>query len=162
MARRNSRSKNPVPETGMNCYVPQYFAPWELVPPKIVESMDTWRIWLLFDPRILWTMDAIRVLYGKPITVNDWKTGGVLTMRGFRPENVNLVPGVLVDQHKYGRAIDFNVAGKSAEEINEDIIKNPARNEYQFITGLEVKKSWTHIDCRNFDKGANGGRPMTF
>lgn len=146
----------------MNHYLPKHFKVEELVPPDIAKSLEAWRIWLLFDARILWTLDAIRDLYGRPITVNNWTTGGNLTLRGWRPADANLVPGVTVDQHKYGRAVDFNIDGVDPKKFCDDVLKITSQYEYNFITGLELGKTWNHIDCRNFDKRNNGGKPQTF
>lgn len=145
----------------MEFYQPKYFKAYELVPADIFNSLEEWRIWLLFDPRILWTIDRIRELYGKPMTVNNWKSGGPFSLRGWRPSSVDLVKGVLVDQHKYGRAIDFDIAGVPASSFVSDVLSRPAANEFQYITGLEIA-SWNHIDCRNYDRALSGGKPLTF
>jgi hypothetical protein len=142
-------------------YVPKHFNSYEVVSPEVFNSMEEWRIWLLFDPRILWTADMVRDLYDRPMTVNNWKNGGQFTLRGWRPGDINLVEGVKVDQHKYGRALDWDISGVPAADFVQDVINNPNQREFQFITALEIA-NWNHVDCGNYDKRANGGKPLTF
>ena len=126
-------------------YIPRHFSVSELVPPDTYKALGEAAI-ILMDSRILWTIDAIRDMYGCAIIVNN---GTSLTQRGFR--NVNDIAGeATYSQHKYGRAIDFDCAMHSADEIRQKIITewrtNPA---FQFITAIEVGIPWVHIDCRN-------------
>ena len=110
----------------------------------------------------LWTIDRIRELYGATMVVNNWNSNGPFTLRGWRPFNSNLTPGILVDQHKLGRAIDFNINGVDPSEFVHDVLNNQKQYEFQFITGLELSPTWNHIDCRNFDKTKNNNLPLTF
>jgi hypothetical protein len=143
-------------------YIPIHFKAPELVPKSVIDSQPEWKIWMLFDSRILWTIDKIRELYNSPMKVNDWTSGGSFTLRGWRPFDSNITPGILVDQHKLGRAIDFNISGIDPAVFIKDVLDNPNQMEFQFITGLEISPTWNHVDCRNFDKKTNGGKPMTF
>ena len=57
----------------MRFYRPKHFTIDELVPPDFLETAGEERAWLSIDPRILWTLDAIRDYYKRPISLNNWK-----------------------------------------------------------------------------------------
>ncbi|MDY0218973.1 MAG: D-Ala-D-Ala carboxypeptidase family metallohydrolase [Candidatus Cloacimonas acidaminovorans] len=120
-------------------YVPIYYKWYELVPNK--KYQNYWLI--LMDERILITLDEIRKYYGRPVTVNNWYWGGKFNSRGWRePFDPD---GAELSQHKFGRAVDFTIAGISAETIRNDI----RRGLFPLITCIEKDVSWVHIDVRN-------------
>lgn len=89
------------------------------------------------------SLDAIRMHYKRPVTVNNWFKGGTFTLRGLRP--MNSVVGAKYSQHKFGRAADFNVQGISPEQVRNDI----RSGLFPLITCIENNVSWVHIDVRN-------------
>lgn len=103
--------------------------------------------WGLFDPYLLSTMDRIRERYKVPITVNNWKTGGPFKFRGFRPSNCP--EGAPLSGHRRGQCIDFDVQGKTAEEVRADILANPDHIDFMFITRIEAGVNWCHIGVEN-------------
>ena len=103
--------------------------------------------WSLFDPYLLSTMDRIRERYGVAITVNNWKSGGPYKFRGFRPSDCK--EGAELSSHRRGTAIDFDVTGKSAEEVRNDILVNKEHIDFMFITRLEAGTSWVHLETAN-------------
>jgi hypothetical protein len=134
-------------------YIPKYFKIEELTPPDICNPNDV-NQWFLFDDRILWTADQLRKRYGT-LVLNTWKWGGTHTFRGFRSWACQV--GSRNSQHKLGRALDIiPTAEVTVEEIRNEIIANPTREEFKFITAIESDVSWLHIDCRNYDKARNG------
>lgn len=130
-------------------YIPKYFQIKELVPPEtynLVQGLPN--PWIIFDERLLWTLDQIRSLFGKPITVNNWATKGDLKYRCFRPQTYKSC--ALYSQHFYGRAVDFDVKGLSADQVRKEIIyRRKEEPAFQFINGLEINVPWVHIDLRN-------------
>ena len=107
------------------------------------------RCWSFFDPRILMTLDAIRVFLKKPMTVNNWNWGGSREWSGLR------IPGSsyysCYSQHSYGRAIDFVVTGMEASEVQKKLVEN--EELFPYLTRMEKDRpTWTHIDCANVDK----------
>lgn len=127
----------------MNKYVPKYFKDYELLPPEVIESAGVNAL-LLMDERILIALDAVRKLIGFPVIVNNWHSGGSFTQRGFRTE----VIGAKYSQHRYGRAVDFDVQGMTAEQVRNAIAgawktSTPLQN----IRRMEADVSWVHIDC---------------
>ena len=123
----------------MKQYIPRYFQWHELVP-----SAEYKKYWLeLIDDRLLMTLDAIRGHYKRPVTVNNWHSGGEFSLRGLRP--MNSTTGAKFSQHKFGRAADFDVAGVSAEQVRNDIRKGL----FPLVTCIEQDTNWVHIDVRN-------------
>ena len=133
-------------------YIPKYFKIEEVTSPDICDPLDA-NQWFLFDDRILWTADRIRSRYGK-IVCNTWLWNGQHTFRGFRPWSCQV--GSKRSQHKLGRALDLIPIEVTVDELRNEIIANPIREEFKFITAIESDVSWLHIDCRNYDKARNG------
>jgi len=103
---------------------------------------------LCIDWRMLWTMDAIREYFGKPITINNWCFGKEREWSGIRYSGTQYYSQY--SQHSFGRAIDFLVNGINASEVRKTILKNPDEQSFKYITTLEDFQgmSWIHIDCR--------------
>ena len=59
-----------------------------------------------------------------------------------------------LSQHRFGRAVDFDVIGFDAEEIRQHIIKNFHEYKIYGLTAIELNTPWVHIDFRltEFDK----------
>ena len=133
-------------------FKPVFFTLQELVPQDLFESTkpaDRDMLWFLFDERILITNDGIRRRFG-PMMANNWHKGGDKQLRGWRPGDTKT--GAKLSQHKFGRAVDLAPLKTTADEIREDILKNPGREEYRFITCMETGISWLHNDCRNWNR----------
>jgi hypothetical protein len=118
----------------------------EMVPPEI------WNVWgersrWFVDCRILWTRQALEEYFQKKVKVNDWHLGGSFRNRGYRLPDSST--GARLSQHRFGRAIDADVIGLSAEEVRTEILTHPEEAAFQFITTLEEGTSWLHADCRD-------------
>jgi uncharacterized protein YcbK (DUF882 family) len=127
----------------MRYYVPKYFAVQELVPPQIYKARGVHAI-TVFDARILYSLDQIREHYGAKIRVNDWHQGGQFTQRGFRTAQQ---VGAELSQHRFGRAVDFDIAGVTAEEFRSDVRTGKLSCRLTYVTRIEDDTSWIHIDC---------------
>jgi uncharacterized protein YcbK (DUF882 family) len=120
-------------------YKPKHFQWHELMP-----SAEYEKYWLiLMDERLLMTLDAMREHYKRPITINNWHWGGRFSLRGLRPMDSNV--GAKYSQHKFGRAVDLDVAGIPAEKVRNDI----RSGLFPEITCIETDINWVHIDVRN-------------
>jgi len=130
---------------------PYYFNIKELVDKKTFSNIGWNALYWCFDSRLLWTADAIRHYFGRPMLINNWDMGGNLQYRGFRPFNCNF--GAKFSQHRFGRAIDFNILGMDDQEVRK-IIKEKGRSEscFKYINRLEDFKgmNWVHIDLANY------------
>jgi hypothetical protein len=131
-------------EAGTRYWIPQRFYVQELVPRSIYEKygMNS-LIWL--DARIIWTLDQIRKYYDKPITVNNWHEGGPFDQRGFRDDPA-LIEKTPDTQHRFGRAMDFDIQGITAEEHRENVQAGKLETQMIYVTRIELAVSWNHHD----------------
>jgi Peptidase M15 len=127
-------------------YLPKHFAVVELVPPDIYQVMGEGAI-ILMDDRILRIADAVRDHFDVPVTINNWKVGGQFSQRGFR--TVQQAGGAGHSAHFYGRAIDFDVQGLTADEVRKEILSNSSAGDFPLISGMEMGIPWVHLDCAN-------------
>jgi hypothetical protein len=126
-------------------YTPKYFAIWELVPPEIYDDMKD-SAFILFDDRLLRAADCIRERFDKPMTVNNWKLGGPYQQRGFRTTQIGIAKH---SPHRYGRAIDFDISGLTADMVRKEILANQQHDDMVLISGMEMGTSWIHVDVAN-------------
>ncbi|TSA34064.1 MAG: hypothetical protein D4R64_12715 [Porphyromonadaceae bacterium] len=118
----------------------------EFVPPVIYEKYIDKSIWFI-DPKIVQMAQFIRDRFGKPMTINNYLTGGPYQYSAFR-DNACAI-GAKNSQHRHGRAIDFRIQGMTPMEIRADIIKNFELYRPSGLTTIEGgTPTWTHIDCR--------------
>jgi hypothetical protein len=136
----------------MNFYKCKHFQPQELVDTETFNKWDKTEngIWFLFRPEALITLDNMREYFNSPITVNNWAIGGESQCRGFRP--FSEPTGAKYSQHRLGNAFDCDIAGHTADEVREEILKNPDHDAFKFINCLEIGISWLHFDTRNIQK----------
>lgn len=131
----------------------KFFKIYELVPKMYHETYPENKLWLLFDNRVLLTLDLLREQYGK-VVVNDWYFGGEFQLRGFRPADTTV--GVQFSQHKFGRAFDCKFIDTPVGVVRQDCIDK--RYEcFKYITAIETGIPWFHFDTRN-----NDGKLITF
>ena len=138
-------------------YKPKYFQPYELLPEEFYEEQKHHgdKLWLIFDHRLLVTLDRLRGKYGRA-TLNDWYWGGGNHARGWRPFNSKV--GSFFSQHKFGRAADPKFKDATAEEIREDLRKMKRYPlEFKHIQRVEEGVDWFH-----FDLGHNSGEEARF
>lgn len=104
--------------------------------------------WMLFDPRLLKLLDRLRELFDAPITINNWKWGGQFENRGLRTSASQYYSKY--SQHSFGRAVDFDVRGLSADESREKIRQwfNEGKLEVDGIR-MELGVNWVHLDVAN-------------
>jgi hypothetical protein len=139
-------------------YIPNHFRIQELVSRRVYERLKALgkldSAWSLFDPRFLWTIDALRDAYAEKIIINDWDMGGHLQQCGFRGNDTD--QGAEFSQHRYGRAGDLHFEKTTSDKVRSDCLKNPWEKHFQFITCVEMGVSWFHGDVRNWDKNKHG------
>lgn len=107
--------------------------------------------WAFIDPRLLMTIDRVRIKIGKEITINNWHDGGQFSQRGLRCIQCQLIKDWCVagevhcDPHALGCAVDFDVDGLSASEIRLWLFKNA--DIWPYPIRLESDVNWVHLDC---------------
>lgn len=134
-------------------YLPQYFDLREFVPPEVYQALGV-KAWAVLDPRIVWTMDQIRMWTRKPITINNWHIGGAFKYRGFRPRDYTET-AAKYSQHFMGRAADFDVSGMTADEFRKTMKMSQGIPAFKYVTACEEGVNWVHIDIRPVPKGTN-------
>lgn len=126
----------------------KHFKIQEFVPPSIYNYWGE-RSKYFLDPKIVVFADFIRDFFNKPVTINNWYSGGNLSLRGFRPPDTTT--GGKLSQHKFGRAIDVNVEGITPQEVYDRAIKNEMLFRGAGLTTMEDindTPTWTHFDVR--------------
>lgn len=125
-----------------------YFRIEEFVPRELHAKFGDKSIWFIDRGTIL-LADFIRDRFGKSMTINNWHSGGSFNNRGFRMPDAAI--GGTLSQHKFGKAIDFNIAGVTPQEVYKDIIDNADMYMKAGATTVEdivFTNGWTHIDRR--------------
>ena len=136
-------------------YKPVFFDLHELTCEHVFDKFgDT--AWLFFDPRLLQTIDKIREAIDKPITVNNWYTGGGLSQRGLRcnlctlVKNATIKDELYVSAHMEGQAADFDVKDMDADSVRHWLAGNT--DKLPFPIRLETGVSWVHLDVRQVNE----------
>lgn len=103
----------------------------------------------LIDKKLIDIAEFIRTDTGKPVTINNWHTGGQYKESGLREKNTTT--GAPKSAHKIGKAIDVKVAGFGGKEWYEYVKKN-AKKLYQLgarrIEDKSLATTWLHIDTK--------------
>jgi len=130
-------------------YRPVHFKAFELVDPACYAKFGEDSV-AFFRPELLIALDLIRELSGKAMTVNNWKSGGPFKWRGLRTENCK--EGAPYSMHRFGGAIDFDMAGNTADQVRAWLkMQRPAHEALKAITRMEAWTSWVHIDVKPTD-----------
>ena len=86
--------------------------------------------WKFICPRLLETMVFIRKELNKPITINNWSSGGKFQQRGLR-SNLGYIfyskfkkSVMYLSAHVMGKAVDFDVQGMTANEVREWLVNH--------------------------------------
>ena len=125
-----------------------YFRIEEFIPKEIYTRFGDKSI-IFIDKRIILLADFIRDRFGKSMTINNWHSAGAFNNRGFRVPDC--ATGGTLSQHKFGRAIDFNISGVMPDEVAKDIMTNFDMYSKAGLTTIEdhtFTKGWTHCDIR--------------
>lgn len=101
------------------------------------------------DKRLIDIAELLRTLTGKPVTINNWFSGGQYKESGLRrPESTT---GAKRSAHKEGKAIDCKVAGMTVKEVQALVM---AHEKEFFDAGtrqmedISFTPSWTHLGTR--------------
>ena len=137
---------NSFSEEKKELYIPKDFDLQEFVSPGIYEKFGE-KAWQFLDERLLRNIQWLRDELGS-ITVNNYKWGGSNKYRGF-DEGVYRKTGT--SQHNMGRALDFDVKGKTAQEVRKILLER--QNELpEPNIWVENDVNWVHMDVRYSDK----------
>ena len=121
----------------------------ELVPPQILRAYGDKSIRFI-DPKLPGLIEFIKWFFdGNSMTINNYLWGGKLKNRGYRtPQNKT---GAYYSQHKFGRAVDFNIKGYTPDQIRKTILDNHTLFMNRGLTTIEhgdYAPTWVHVDMR--------------
>jgi len=123
----------------------RHFKAHELVHPKIYEMYGEGSINFL-HPKLRTTIDDIRDYFNTKMTINNYYWGGNLKNRGLRPYLIDKY--AKYSQHKLGMAVDFDIAGMTADEVRQVILDDKDCEAFRHINRMELGVSWVHIDLK--------------
>lgn len=125
--------------------ISKYFKIYELVDKATYKERGE-KAWELISPALIESIDKIKERFPEgSMTINTYFWEGIRNWSGIRTKESPDYSKY--SQHTFGNAIDAIFSDYSAEEIRQDIIKNP--DIYPHIKGIETDISWLHIDVRN-------------
>lgn len=133
-----------------------YFSIKELVCKHVYNKFGE-KAWQFLDTELLHTLLIIRKTINKPITVNNWSTGGTFSQRGCRcnicqiPKDKTVANALYMSAHINGAGVDFDVKGMTAQAVRNWIIANQALLPYPIR--LEDKVTWVHLDIYDLLNG---------
>lgn len=123
-------------------YKCEHFKIFEIVPPELMSLPEDY-LWELFDEDILIVIDRLREALGRPIIINNWKSGGQFKWRGYRTNSCKI--GAKKSPHRIGKGLDCDVKGMTAQQVRDYIISH--QQMFPEITRMEADVNWLHIDC---------------
>lgn len=128
--------------------ISEHFCIQEFVPKEIYQQFGDNSIWFI-NPNIVVVCEYLRVAINKPITINNWHTGGQYNLSGYRPPDC--ATGGKLSQHKRGDAADIKVAGMSPKEVLRFIQahwKELRDMGLSTVENVDSTPTWNHLDCR--------------
>lgn len=123
----------------------------EFIQPTIYKRFKGKSIWFL-DIRLIRIAQLLRDITDKPVTINNWYTGGRYKDSGLRMLSGGI--GAKYSQHRYGRAIDVKVEGLTIPQLLDVIVDNEEAFRNVGLTTIEDIKytpTWMHLDVRYSD-----------
>lgn len=103
----------------------------------------------LMDSKIILVAQWIRDQLGKPVTINNYATGGKYKESGLR--DANSTTGARKSAHKEGKAIDIKVSGMTAKEVWDWCMDRQIELYAMGVREIEHWENtptWTHISTR--------------
>lgn len=98
------------------------------------------------DQRIVDIADVLRDKFG-PATINNWMWNGERKWSGYRSPSSRHYKKY--SQHSNGRAVDMIFKDTTAKIVADYILSNESKFIAMGLGGIELGKSWLHIDVRN-------------
>lgn len=129
----------------------KYFKTEELVSKNLYEQLGE-RVMRLFEPQILVYLDELRAKWGKPLTINNWASGGSFNQSGLRELNSKV--GAARSKHKEG--IAFDVKTSDLKGFYDFVTKTPGLNIVR-VEDFAHTPTWVHIEL-----GTNQKLPSVF
>ncbi len=125
--------------------IKEYFDIQELVGIRTYRRFGV-RAWRFLDYRLLYALLIIREGLDREITVNSGRRQqrGLRTIAQQMVKNYMYRDRLYLSAHLFGKAVDFDVKGMSAQSVRDWIVNNAKL--FPFKIRLEDTVSWTHLD----------------
>ena len=94
--------------------ISDHFWAHEVLPPE-ASKLDIDEMIMCITPFLRIVPEKIRKMLGKPVIMNNWRSGGENKYRGWRPLYCTI--GAPRSSHKFGVAIDIEVPGMTPGEV---------------------------------------------
>jgi hypothetical protein len=131
----------------------EHFRAWELVCPHVYRKYGEQSL-MFADVRLLRWLEWFRDIIDRPVTVNTYINGGLLTQRGYRcnlcslVETKTLAGEMYLSAHTRFQAVDFQVDDMLDEEVRQWI------DRHRGIMPVNIRienntSSWVHVDVAN-------------
>ena len=131
----------------------EHFRAWELVCPHVYRKYGEQSL-MFADIRLLRWLEWFRDIIDRPVTVNTYINGGLLTQRGYRcnlcslVETKTLAGEMYLSAHTRFQAVDFQVDDMLDEEVRQWIDRH--REVMPVNIRIENNTSgWVHVDVAN-------------
>jgi hypothetical protein len=101
------------------------------------------------DLRLIEIAQWLRDTLAKPVTINNYATGGQYKESGLR--SLTTTTGAKRSAHKEGKAIDIKVKGMTAKEVYEFCLKHSDTLYAMGVREIEDQRftpSWLHLSTR--------------
>ena len=101
------------------------------------------------DSKIILVAQWIREQIGKPVTINNYATGGHYKESGLR--DIDSKTGAKKSAHKEGKAIDIKVSGMTAKEVWDWCMDRQMELYAMGVREIEHHENtptWTHLSTR--------------
>jgi hypothetical protein len=132
--------------------IARHFVIQELVDRDTFGTMGE-KAWGILNPDAVIALDGVRDFFNRPVTVNNWHTGGEFQYRGYRPPYCQI--GAPESYHRRGMAFDFDVEGINASIVRNMIVQNQNDQLLHRIQRLEANVPWVHMDIGVIPMGRN-------
>ena len=133
--------------------IKKYFDITEFVSEDVLTKYGEEQSWNFIDSKLLENILYVRETLNSPITINNWKWGGIFSQRGLRHNMQDIVKkktnkgSIYLSGHVLGCAVDFDVKGMTAQEVRNWLILNKNKLPHNFR--LERGVNWVHMDTAN-------------
>ena len=117
----------------------------EFVDPSTYAKHGDKSIWFI-DQSLLRIVQQLRDEFG-PITINNWHEGGDRKWSGLRTSKSPWYK--TYSQHSFGRAADLIFRETTADDVSKVLLTREHDWKRMGLGGIELGKSWLHIDTRN-------------
>jgi hypothetical protein len=130
-------------------YKCKHFAIHELVPKQMFLEIHEDALWKIFDDGLLMMLDKLKETFPHgSMSINDYFWNGKREWSGIRTKDSKYYSSG--SMHSVGQAFDIVFSEYDVGSIRNYILLH--QDEFEYITRMEDKVNWLHIDCKHTGK----------